>query len=128
MTQVRPELRPERRRIVSPPDVLLQPSGDASPRTRLTGQRNLVDHRERTATDGDARTRNHTRPADRYLRKIHDAIFLRNVTDRDLPSPTVGCVTLQGGNCNFNLWTLGILNLLALRGPWGREWILESGN
>ena len=29
-----------------------------------------------------------------------------------------GCVTLQGGKCNFNLRTLGILNLLAL-GPLG---------
>ena len=29
-------------------------------------------------------------------------------------STSSGCVTLQGGNCNFNLWTLGILNLLAL--------------
>jgi hypothetical protein len=26
----------------------------------------------------------------------------------------MGCVTLQGGKCNFNLRTLGILNLLAL--------------
>jgi hypothetical protein len=25
-----------------------------------------------------------------------------------------GCVTLQGGKCNFNLRTLGILNILAL--------------
>ena len=29
-------------------------------------------------------------------------------------SESLGCVTLQGGKCNFNLWTLGILNLLAL--------------
>ena len=76
------QVRPERRRIVSPPDVLLQPSGDASPRTRLTGQRNLVDHRERTATDGDARRRNHARPADRYLGKIHRDIFTKRNRSR----------------------------------------------
>ena len=37
-------------------------------------------------------------------------------------------VTLQGGDCNFNLRTLGILNLLALGAFGGRDWNLEFGN
>ena len=36
-------------------------------------------------------------------------------------------VTLQGGDCNFNLRTLGILNLLALGAFGGRDWNLEFG-
>jgi len=39
----------------------------------------------------------------------------RKLTQADcLTDPSVGCVTLQGGKCNFKLRTLGILHILAL--------------